>query len=192
MTFVMATLFMLEHGSNVMDSRARVELGITLVILVLAGSLVGAVGVRQGQLERAEEDAEALDFTVTTIDGDILTLSELRGKPVVLDLMATWCMPCRQQMPELNRTYNDYSDRVTFISIDMDWSETDQQLREFRDEFGAEWAFAIDMTGSVYGAFFPTGYPTVVLIDEDGRVVKRHTGAMGEGVLRTELDGLLG
>jgi len=174
-----------------MDRTVRVELGVTLVILVLAGSLVGAVVVRQGQLDRAEGGPMALDFSLTTIDDQVLNLSDLRGRPVVLDLMATWCGPCRQQMPDLNRTYNDYSDRVVFLSIDMDWSETDEQLRDFRDEFGAEWSFAIDKTGSVYGAFFPTGYPTVILLDEDGRVVKRHTGAMEEVDLRADLDALL-
>jgi hypothetical protein len=67
----------------------------------------------------------------------------------------------------------------------MPWLDTDDMLRDFRDEFGADWRFAVDKGDAVFGAFFPDGYPTLVLIDHHGGIVFQHSGLMEEA----ELDG---
>jgi cytochrome c biogenesis protein CcmG/thiol:disulfide interchange protein DsbE len=170
----------------------RSELGVALVLVVLAGSLVGAVDMRLDTVGVMEDELpEALDFTLVTVDGEALRLTDLRGRPVVIDLMATWCGACRLQMPALNRTYNMFGDAVVFLSVDLDWLETDDMLRDFRDQFGAEWRFGIDKGGSVFGAFFPDAFPTLVLLDREGRVVLTHVGVMEEADLQKEIQDLL-
>jgi len=158
-----------------------------LIVLIMAGTAVGLVAKRGQELKdyRAEKEKGpvALDFSLISVDGERLNLSDYRGRPVVLDLMATWCGVCREEMPMFNETYNKYKDRVVFVSIDMDWIETDEALRAFRDQYNVKWTFALDRTGSVYGAFYPEGYPTLVILDKKGRIVFTHDGAIGQADL---------
>lgn len=84
------------------------------------------------------------DFTLRDIDGDTYQFASFRGKPVLLFTMATWCTPCIREMPELVRVRERYGDNITMINLAIDPTETDQQLRAWRDQFGADWIFAFD------------------------------------------------
>jgi thiol-disulfide isomerase/thioredoxin len=162
-----------------------------LIVVISAGTAVGIVAKRGQELKgyRAEKEKGpvALDFSLVSVDGKRLNLSDYRGRPVVVDLMATWCGVCREEMPMLNDTYNKYKDRVVFLSIDVDWVETDEALRAFRDQYKVDWTFALDRTGAAYGAFYPEGYPTLVILDKDGRIVFTHEGAISQA----DLDGAI-
>jgi len=170
----------------------RVVMAIIVIAIVSAGTMAGLV-VDRGQVLKAQAKERdkgpvALAFHLVTVDGTRLNSTDLRGKPVLLDLMATWCGVCREEMPMLNDTYSKDKDRIAFVSIDMDTYETDEQLRAFRDQYKAPWPFALDRTGSVFGAFYPDGYPTLVIIDSEGRVVLMHEGAIGQA----DLDSAIG
>lgn len=163
---------------------------IAVIALILATALsAGSIALREGQLERAEDERPvALDFSLTTVDGDTFQLFEKRGRVVLIDLMATWCGECRSQMPMLNRTYQDHAADMVVISVGMDYYETDDDLRQFRREVGVNWPFALDRASSVYGAFFPPGFPTIVIVDAKGKVAFQHTGGLDEDELRLEVD----
>jgi len=157
---------------------------ITVLSLILGGSTVGLVAQRGAELKALEKEQKngpvALDFELVTVDGKIMKLSDLKGKPVLLDLMATWCSACRQEMPLLNSTYNDHKDQIYFLSIGMDWFENDSQLRAFRDQYKVQWTFALDRAGAVYGAFYAANYPTTILLDKDQRIVFRYEGEISQ------------
>jgi thiol-disulfide isomerase/thioredoxin len=157
---------------------------ITILSLVLGGSTMGLVAQRGAELKALEKEQEkgpvALDFELVSVDGKVLRLSDLKGKPVLLDLMATWCSACRQEMPLLNATYNAHKDQIYFLSIGMDWFENDTQLRAFRDQYKVQWTFALDRAGAVYGAFYASNYPTTILLDKDQRIVFRYEGEISQ------------
>lgn len=165
------------------------ERAVILVVVMTSLVVAGSTALKGDQLARLEDERpKALDFRLETIDGEGFLLSELKGKAVVVDLMATWCQECRRQMPVLKGVHEDMSADLDIVTVDVDWYETDEQLRAFRDELELPWRVALDKQASVYGAFFPEGLPTLVVIDKDGRVAARHTGEISEQDLRGLLD----
>ncbi len=165
---------------------------ITVLSLVMGSTTVGLVAQRGQDIKALEKEQKkgpvALDVKLVTVDGKVMKLSDLKGTPVLLDLMATWCSACRQEMPLLNDTYNAHKDKVAFISIGMDWFENDSQLRAFRDQYKVQWTFALDRAGAAYGAFYASAYPTLILLDKDQRIVFRHEGEIGQQDLEAALE----
>ncbi|KXA91893.1 hypothetical protein AKJ63_00550 [candidate division MSBL1 archaeon SCGC-AAA259D18] len=89
------------------------------------------------------------DFTLTSLEGEKVSLSDLRGKVVVLDFMATWCPTCRESAEKLGPFYEAHRDNdLVIISVDVTPGETESQLREFKEETDAGWTFALDEGGS--------------------------------------------
>ncbi len=130
-------------------------------------------------------------FSVTDIDGIRIDLEAYRGRVVVLDLFATWCGPCVTQMEELNQLQVHYPpSQLVIISIDVDTSETTQQIRTFRDDHNANWAFASD-TDNVGTKYDAGSIPTLAIIDQDGDLVWRHAGVASFGQLQGLIDPLL-
>jgi thiol-disulfide isomerase/thioredoxin len=177
---------------NVPKGPSTALLIITVLSLVLGSTTVGLVAQRGQEIKALEKEQGkgpvALDFELVTVDGKVMKLSDLKGKPVLLDLMATWCSVCRMSMPLLNQTYNAHKDQIYLLSIDVDWFETDAQLKEFRDEYNAKWTFALDRTGSAYGAFYVSAYPTYIILDKDQRIVFRHEGEISQQDLEAALE----
>lgn len=128
----------------------------------------------------------APDFTVTTIDGQQLTLSDLRGKTVVLNIWASWCVPCREEAGELNRTYATYKDRnVAFVGIA--WNDNDGEVRKFVEQYKVPYAIALDPEGKIAIDLGITGVPETFLINAQGQLVQKWAGPINS----TQLNGLL-
>ena len=109
-------------------------------------------------------------FSLVDTDGNAVSLQLLRGRVVVLDLFATWCGPCRTQMGELKQVYAHYNaSEVVILSIDVDKGETQSEVRAFRSDYGAQWAFCTDTdsVGAKYGAQY---IPTLAVIDPAGNL----------------------
>ena len=133
----------------------------------------------------------APDFSISSIDGAPVRLDAYRGRVVVLDLFATWCGPCRTQMGELNQLRAYYArSEVEILSVDVDPKETNQQIRNFRDEFNADWTFSSD-TDDLSQKYDASSIPTMVVIDQDGNMVFRHAGVTTFSELQDIIDPLL-
>lgn len=134
------------------------------------------------------------DFTLTDIDGNTFSLSDFRGKVVLLDFMATWCGPCRASMPGLVTLHEGLGDRVEIISITVDPSyDSESTLRAWKANWGAEWIHARDLADPpVSQRYEVTGIPTYVIVDGKGVAKFRHVGLTPEATLREELLSLLG
>jgi len=176
---------------------------LTPVLVVAAIALVAAVVVyglylRGGgdgggdQLPDGTGTGEAAPtFSLTDIDGNPVSLGSLRGKVVVLDLFATWCGPCQSQMAELSEVRARYSaSDVVILSIDVDTRETASQAREFKADYGATWAFAMDTdgVGDKYGA---TAIPTLAIVDRAGKLAYSNQGLEDADALIARIDPLL-
>lgn len=114
-------------------------------------------------------------FALPDLNGDTVRLSDFAGRPVVLNFWATWCAPCRLEMPELAGAATEYADRgLAVLPINQD--ETAEQVRAFYDEVGLDLPALLDSraaVGAAYGAFF---LPSTVVIGPDGVVSAYHRG----------------
>ncbi|MCD6468646.1 MAG: redoxin domain-containing protein [Thermoplasmata archaeon] len=118
------------------------------------------------------------DFSFTTINGETKHLSDYRGKVVLLDLMATWCNPCRMQMQELEKVLNHYgsNDDVVIISIDTDQRD---DVNKIKDTFGDhinEWTFGVYNSEVVSKYLLEGSIPTLVIFDTYGRIAYLRAG----------------
>lgn len=123
----------------------------------------------------AEVGAQAPDFSLPTIDGDTLTLSDLRGHPVVLTFWNTGCDWCLYQMPFFQVAYDEMGQEVTIIAIDI--GESSNLIQQFADYFGYTFTFALDYYGWVSDEYNLMGTPTSFLIDGDGIIQAIKIGA---------------
>ena len=132
----------------------------------------------------------APDFQLTLFSGETLRLSELKGKVVVLNLWASWCGPCRQEMPSFERTWQEYRDRgVVFLGVAV--SDTEQDARAFAQQVGVTYPLGLDTTGQISQTYRPVGLPSTYFIDRQGNIARKLTGAANEAALRIFLRGQL-
>jgi cytochrome c biogenesis protein CcmG/thiol:disulfide interchange protein DsbE len=123
----------------------------------------------------------APDFLLQTSAGGELRLSDLRGHPVLVNFWASWCIPCRQEMPEIVRAYAAHRDGgLQIVAVDL--QENADQVRGFAGEFGMTFPIAIDRTGAVASAWRiggpVKGIPSSYFLDADGVVRARVFGPM--------------
>lgn len=126
------------------------------VALVPAGAIVGA-----------EEGALAPDFLLETLDGDETRLSDYRGQPVVLNFWATWCGPCRKEMPQFIAAYEAHRDDGLVV-IGLNLQESESIIRPFTDDFGIDFPVLIDRDGEVGDDYRLLGLPATYFIGRDG------------------------
>ena len=125
------------------------------------------------------EGKEAPDFELVTLKGKKVKLSDFKGKVVLLNFWATWCPPCREEMPIFKRVYRKYKEKgfeILAVSTDTD----PRVVKRFVKEFGIEFPVLIDKEGKVMRLYQVQGLPTSFLIDREGRVVKVRLGEYKE------------
>lgn len=152
--------------------------------LALAVALAGCVGSLTG----VKDPWPAPDFTVTDTAGVTHNLTEYEGRVLVLDLMATWCGPCKDQMPHLKKVREAYpEDKVAILSIGSDPSESNEDLDRFMQVFDADWPIAMDTDG-IARKYDMKIIPKLVVIDPDGNVVFENQRETYPAVLARVLD----
>lgn len=135
----------------------------------------------------------AQDFTIDGLDsGTTYTLSDFKGKVVLLDFFATWCPPCRKELPILQKLNDSYTGK-DFMFIAVNSMEERQPVKDFIDQQKFLFPVALDSDGSAGTKFGVTAYPTLVLIDKNGVVRHVHVGFEPDiaKTLQTEIDALL-
>ncbi len=136
----------------------------------------------------------APDFTLPKVGGGTLQLSNLRGKVVVLDFMATWCEPCETEIGHLKVVDGAYSDsQVEIISVDVDAGESDSLLSSYAAEKGVTWPIVRDTLGiSRAPGYEAERIPTLVIVNQDGYIQYWNEGVISSSELESIIDGLLG
>jgi peroxiredoxin len=133
----------------------------------------------------------APDFTLPSLGGGELSLSDYRGKIVVLNFWATWCGPCRDEMPAFVRMQNEYGSRgVQFIGVSID-SGAFEAIADFAQEFGANYPLAHDNM-TVYDSYEgTTAVPTTYLITRKGEIWFYMPGPLSREALAPALESML-
>lgn len=116
-------------------------------------------------------------FAVSTVGGDEFSTAALDGKPMVVNFWATWCGPCRKEMPALESASQRYADRVAFIGIDQ--GEDAETIRAFADELGVTFPLGLDLEQAVGADLYNvSGLPTTFFVDAQGIIRRVWMGEM--------------
>ncbi|MGK7312261.1 MAG: TlpA family protein disulfide reductase [Candidatus Longimicrobiales bacterium M2_2A_002] len=153
---------------------------IAAVLTVVATLTMMACGDAPGEEEdgggATDQGVPALE--AVTLDGDSVALADLRGEVVLVNVWATWCVPCRKEAPELEALHQRYGDRgLRVVGVTVDNRGAEAQIRQFVDRFGMTYDIWWDADGRAIDEFGAVGVPLTVLLDRDGRVAWRHLGA---------------
>lgn len=127
----------------------------------------------------------APEFSLLGLDGTVLRLSDLRGKIVLVNFWATWCVPCRKEFPELVKAYEENKGDVVVVGVDL--QENVDQVRAFAEDFGARFPIVIDEKGEVADAYRVLGLPSSYFIDRDGVLRGQYFGAMTSSIIAERL-----
>lgn len=123
-----------------------------------------------------KEGVAAPDFTGELIDGTSITLSELQGKPVIINFWATWCGPCVKEMPAFERLKDDFGDKIGIIAVNCgDDAET---VKDFVEENGYTFPVVLDEEYSISMLYPTNSIPYTVVLDAEGKVTHISTGAL--------------
>ncbi|QUL53501.1 redoxin domain-containing protein [Paenibacillus tritici] len=130
------------------------------------------IGLNQGEL--------APDFTLLTTDGEGLSLSDYRGKRVIVNLWATWCSPCIAEMPHLQSFYSDYQDEgLELIAINLTESEAKQEdIHQFIDKYQLTFPIVFDKGSEVADLYQVTTIPTTFILNSKGEIEQKIVGPM--------------
>lgn len=118
----------------------------------------------------------APEFSVTTLEGQEFSLSEARGKVVLINFFATWCGPCHAELPHIQQIWEKHGHNPNFQLIMIAREETEEEVRPYREEKNITFPLATDPSGEVFGMFAESYIPRNVVISPDGQIVFSQMG----------------
>jgi cytochrome c biogenesis protein CcmG, thiol:disulfide interchange protein DsbE len=148
---------------------------------------------QSGPPSHPKEGFTAPDFTLDLLDGRQLTLSELRGHPILLNFWASWCLPCRSEMPAIENVYQGYKDLgLVVIGLNLTSQDSESDARAFVQELGLTFPIALDRDGSVRERYQLIGLPSTYFIHQSGIVRSIIVGGpMSEATIQSDIEDLV-
>lgn len=134
-----------------------------------------------------EPQAYAPNFSAITLTGSVLQLDQLRGQPVILNFWATWCAPCRFELPELQRIHIEFSGQAQIIGINL--GESAEQITPWADELGLTFPLALDENQRIAALYRLRVQPSTFIISPAGIITDIYYGAVSADQLRAALEG---
>jgi len=159
----------------------------------LAGEMQEATEPTKGAQEEAQT-FEAPDFTVLDAEGNAVKLSDFRGKPVVLNFWASWCGPCKSEMPDFEEVFSQQGEEVQFLMVNMtDGSrETVETASAFIKEQGYTFPVYYDTEFSAAIAYGVNAIPVTYFIDAEGILIAQGRSALDSATIQTGIDMITG
>jgi len=180
---------MIEQAQPRSRRRRWLALGAVVVIALGAGGYF--FGSAEQGSDGRNDGGIAPDFSLPEVRGDgQVVLGNLRGRPVVLNFFASWCVPCRKEMPAFQAVSARLGDRVAFVGVDH--KDNREAGRQLLAETGVRYPTGYDPDGEVATRFALFGMPTTVFIGPDGRILDKHTGELTEDDLEASITRLFG
>ncbi len=156
----------------------------SVIILFYAVTVAGCQKENEAKVSQTPEagavqqdnTSKAPDFTLSSVNGEDVSLSDYKGKVVIVDFWATWCPPCRKGIPDLISLQNEYKDKVAVIGISLDRDNTKASVPSFTDKMGINYpvVYFNDKVINDFGGV--NAIPTTFIIDQDGNIVKKIVG----------------
>ena len=185
-----------------MMMRRMLTLGLLALALSACGSAVPPVGRAiphtiapeskivgdSGPADLPQVGQPAPDFQYTMPDGSTHTLGQLRGKKVLVNFWATWCGPCRSEMPDLQKALGEVGDSVVVLGVNK--AQELKEIAPFADELRISFPLIANQAGDIAGRYGAQNLPTSYFINSDGTIGLRKTGVMNYTFIKTHLDQL--
>jgi len=130
----------------------------------------------------AKVGSPAPDFTLPTLGGGQVKLSDLKGRPVLINFWATWCPPCRYEMPAIEAMYQKYKEQGLVV-IGVDVQEPENLVAAFVQQYGLTFTIALDSNGEVSSVYRVRAFPTTYFVNPEGVIQDMHRGAMNAGMI---------
>lgn len=124
---------------------------------------------------------QAPDFELTTLDGEVVKLSDYQGQKVLLNFWATWCPPCRAEMPHMQTYFEEQAEDENVVILAVNLTTEDkgiEKVEDFVEEFGLEFSIPMDEEGDVGSTYQTVSIPTSYMIDTKGRIQNKVVGPM--------------
>lgn len=166
-------------------------------IFLLVVALMGGAWIQANRVSSDDEiiarvaarvNFQAPDFELTTLDGTTISLSEQRGKIVLINFWATWCPPCRAEMPEINAVAQAHPNQLIVLAVNN--AEDEARVRQFVSEFQLTFPILLDRDGMVAEKYNVLGLPTSFFVDRDGIVRAATMGAMSRTYIEAQIAAL--
>jgi peroxiredoxin len=159
-------------------------------LLILAIAVVACSGPGAGALRGINVGNRAPDFTLEALDGSKVALRDYRGKVVLINFWATWCPPCRAEIPEIEAAFEArQADGFEVLGINVE--ESRETIAPFVDEFEMSYPVLLDESGRLLQTYRAMGLPMSVIVDQDGVIQARHVGFLTAADLDRYLGELL-
>ncbi len=159
-------------------------------IFFTVGCLLLLQGCSEDKPTLPNEIEVAPDFTLELFDGGTFQLSDMKGKVVVINFFASWCVSCGEETPTIEKMSQTYAKKdVVFLAVAVD--DTERKAKEFIKKFGLTIPAGLDRAGEIKEAYGLYGMPTTFFIDKQGMVSYFHAGVVTEKLLAHEIEKLL-
>lgn len=161
-----------------------------LLVFILGCAII--VNQHPGKLAHIPEEGYlAPGFTLETVQGQSLNITQLKGKPLMINFFASWCPPCQAEAPDLVKMDALYHSQVTFIGVDMTESDSRSAVIAFMKKVGIHYPVLLDSVGKVAKEYDVISIPTSFFINSKGVIVDRVEGALSQRTLQAELSQLV-
>ncbi len=148
-----------------------------LVLIVLCLCSIASWAIQPGKgMQELEKKPVAPDFSLKDIDGTIYNKADFAGKVVVVNFWATWCPPCRAEMPSMQRAWKNILEKEGMVMLAIDVGEGEDAIFEFTSVYKADFPILLDEDSSVAESWGVNGLPTTYVMDTQGRLVYRAIG----------------
>lgn len=168
--------------------------GIVLLALLLGAAWAMWIAPQsqasEGTAMRPSAGQPAPDFRLTLLDGSTLSLADLRGQVVVLNIWASWCPPCTEELPALQSVWTSYQD-ADVVLVGAAYQENEKDVRAAVESYGLTYPIGLDTNDRIASTYGITGVPETFIIDAEGRIAYVHIGPITADQLTQEMESLV-
>lgn len=171
-----------------------IAIAVAVAALLLGGTFATVYTVTSGSsgdfhVVRLRSPAPKFELPTLRDGKSRIALSALIGRPLVVNLWASWCAPCRREMTGFEAAHQRFGDRVTFLGVDTNDDRKDALA--FAARVGVTYALAYDSEGTVAARYDAVGLPTTIFVDARGSMLERRLGAMSQAEIQATIERLL-
>lgn len=163
---------------------------VVTLLAILALTLVACRAEDPGDPQGINQGNRARDFALETLDGTQVSLKDHEGKVVLINFWATWCAPCKAEIPDIQAAYDRYRDEG-FVVLGVSVEEPREVVKPFVDALGVTYPVLLDEKGQVMKTYRALGLPMSTIVDPEGVIQVRHIGYMTAAQLDSYLEQLL-